>query len=346
MVSFWIFKFHQNKDQESIEYKQIEDFDDFIYPELSICLLDPFFAKPFQELEGNLTTLDYQRYLVGEKEPNSINQNIDFSNVTMNLFEYIKEFKIHWKNGSKETCDSPDNCAWARFKNGFNGFWYSAPLYKCFNIELTISSRRVVSSTWITFNSSLAGALSRICKRRAVAVTINFPNQFLRNIEDTRYIWGNNETTLGSYNVFKITHMEVIQRRFKQKEPCFKNWKNFDQEVLDKHITTVNCKPPYLNGNARPCVTRKEMEQSMYNLRNASQNYYPKPCKELTNIAYSSRYTSLYMAQNANNVYKDYIGLRVAYPGNIKLITESQLVDIHALIGNIGGYIGLFLGKL
>ena len=80
MVSFWIFKFHQNKDQESIEYKQIEDFDDFIYPELSICFLDPFFAKPFQELEGNLTTLDYQRYLVGEKEPNSINQNIDFSN--------------------------------------------------------------------------------------------------------------------------------------------------------------------------------------------------------------------------------------------------------------------------
>ena len=84
----------------------------------------------------------------------------------------------------------------------------------------------------------------------------------------------------------------------------------------------------------------------MYNLRNASQNYYPKPCQELTNIAYSSRYTPLNTAQNANNVYKDYIGLRVAYPRNIKLITESQLVDIHALIGNIGGYIGLFLGKL
>ena len=34
----------------------------------------------------------------------------------------------------------------------------------------------------------------------------------------------------------------------------------------------------------------------------------------------------------------------MAYPEYIRIITQSKDVDIHALIGNIGGYVGLFLG--
>ena len=30
----------------------------------------------------------------------------------------------------------------------------------------------------------------------------------------------------------------------------------------------------------------------------------------------------------------------------VRIITQSKEVDIHSLIGNIGGYLGLFLGKL
>ena len=34
----------------------------------------------------------------------------------------------------------------------------------------------------------------------------------------------------------------------------------------------------------------------------------------------------------------------VTYPEYAKVIEQSKDVDIHALIGNIGGYVGLFLG--
>ena len=33
------------------------------------------------------------------------------------------------------------------------------------------------------------------------------------------------------------------------------------------------------------------------------------------------------------------------FPENMKLIKQQKAIDAHALIGNIGGYIGLFLGK-
>ena len=36
----------------------------------------------------------------------------------------------------------------------------------------------------------------------------------------------------------------------------------------------------------------------------------------------------------------------IFFPKIIRIITLSKEVDIHALIGNIGGYLGLFLGNL
>ena len=142
-------------------------------------------------------------------------------------------------------------------------------------------------------------------------------------------------------SVFKITHIELMQRRFKQNDQCYQGWKNYDQDVLNMHIIKVGCKPPYLISNGRPCFTRQEMLKSVYNLQDVRQNYYPDPCQEITNIAFTSHYANV---DEDDNVYNNYIGLRVAYPGKIKLIKQSQLVDIHSLIGNIGGYIGLFLG--
>ena len=36
----------------------------------------------------------------------------------------------------------------------------------------------------------------------------------------------------------------------------------------------------------------------------------------------------------------------IHYPDEFKVIMQSKEVDIHSLIGNIGGYLGLFLGNL
>ena len=38
--------------------------------------------------------------------------------------------------------------------------------------------------------------------------------------------------------------------------------------------------------------------------------------------------------------------IAVNFQSKVKIITQSQEVDVHSLIGNIGGYIGLFLGMI
>ena len=37
--------------------------------------------------------------------------------------------------------------------------------------------------------------------------------------------------------------------------------------------------------------------------------------------------------------------IELRFPDQMKIITQSKEIDIHTLIGNIGGYIGLFLGN-
>ena len=41
----------------------------------------------------------------------------------------------------------------------------------------------------------------------------------------------------------------------------------------------------------------------------------------------------------------DTLQLIITYPKTTRIVTQLRSVDLHALIGNIGGYIGLFLGK-
>ena len=347
MVSYWVFKFHQNKDQDSIEYKAFGESEILTYPELSICVNNPYFMDSFEELDGNITVHDYHNYLIGNRTPNSIYKGIEFDNVTIDLFDHIKQFKINSADKEQEICNDKGGCGLVKLKKSFTGFWTPGNIAKCFSIELVMKSSRVITDMWIQFHRSLSKALSRIAKDRFVGVTFNFPNQFLRNIEDTRYIWENNQTTLNSYNAFKITHIEIIHRRFKQKEPCFEKWNNFDEEVLKMHVKNVSCKPPYLTANARTCVSMEEIKNSFYSVRDAKRKYCPRPCHELSNIVFTSHYYGIdgYHENEVLDLEYDYIGLRVAYPGNIKLITQNQLVDIHSLIGNIGGYIGLFLGE-
>ena len=47
--------------------------------------------------------------------------------------------------------------------------------------------------------------------------------------------------------------------------------------------------------------------------------------------------------RSSNEVDSDW-SLSIFYPEEVKIITQSKDVDVHSLIGNIGGYLGLFLG--
>ena len=74
-----------------------------------------------------------------------------------------------------------------------------------------------------------------------------------------------------------------------------------------------------------------------------ASKYHHLPCQILAGTTYK---TDVYETDNATFDVRNLIGLMVSFPDKIKIITQSQEVDIQALIGYIGGYIGLFLGNI
>ena len=68
-------------------------------------------------------------------------------------------------------------------------------------------------------------------------------------------------------------------------------------------------------------------------------SFDPDPyCRTMTNVDFQTK------AIDFKHLGYQFI-LNVIYPDQLKIITQSKSVDIHSFIGNIGGYIGLFLGK-
>ena len=133
--------------------------------------------------------------------------------------------------------------------------------------------------------------------------------------------------------------MEMLRRRKKIKEQCLVDSASFDDMVLKRYDDTTTCSSPYRKSRKPLCTTRKEISDSMYDSRKMRKRYGKEPCEEMTNIVFREK------GINTKNRYKENLKLMYVYPLSTKVVQQIKAIDFQALIGNIGGYIGLFLGK-
>ena len=136
MIGYWIYKFDKNEDITSIEYKIIMDLDDVVLPELSLCLREPFLHEPLSEI--GVTKSNYDKYLMGDRNSTKDYQNIDYYNVTLNIFDYFVHAGIRFKHKKKQEigdCYDIRNCSYLKFKINYNGVM-KGTFFKCFGVEI------------------------------------------------------------------------------------------------------------------------------------------------------------------------------------------------------------------
>ena len=76
---------------------------------------------------------------------------------------------------------------------------------------------------------------------------------------------------------------------------------------------------------------------TLYEMEKLRRNYEQEPCTEMSSIVFKAE-TLASENESLRFIFK--------HPVKAKVIKQIKSVDLHALIGNIGGYIGLFLGTL
>ena len=310
MVGYWIFKFKKNEDVSTIEYKDVNESSDLRLPEMTICLGRKTLSDADLNFEGYIDIRDYVQQVQKEKTRE----------------DFIKQ------QSNYKTTNSPIHFKW---NHNFDGFW-GAFYCRCYGLEIYTRLSSNANQIQIDFKPELSSLLQDF-KSIEVFVLFNYPQQLLRNLGDIHIIWDNEERKTGLIR-FKINAMEVITRRNRPNSPCFPGWKYFDNSVFERHRQDASCTTHHQVQNTTLCNTTKEILNSSYSISKLKNKYFHPPCHEMTGIV------STMNTINVGNVTSP--ALMIDYPEKIKVITQLKSVDAHMLIGNIGGYVGLFLGNI
>lgn len=343
MVGYWVFKYGKNHDVTIIEYKSLGDIPDFMYPELSICLLNPFFQNKSLNITAEYSfSVDYAIYLKGNSKFERY-KDVKYEDVVIDLAKYFERLTIGWileKRPSNYTdCRNLNTCSYATLKNNYNGFSQTGHFFKCFGIQVNKNIAKDVLYYRITFDKSLSMVLPQI---RSTNIRFNYPNQIVRPSGGTKSIW--HKTSGGKVDVFEITSVDLLKRRNKQNAKCTDQWHIFDTLVLKRHIESSGCRPPYISEYAKfpICKTMKDIKHAYYDGWSLEKKYVDDPCQEMPTIDFKSYDRPIARFRDTPDEPK----ILVYFPFKGKIISQLQEVDVHSLIGNIGGYIGLFLGKI
>ena len=329
MIGYWMVKYENDEDICLVDYQPIRKVDNIDYPEVSICFEPPFLDETLQKIDPNINSSSYIEYLKGNKEIEKY-KHIEYNNVSINLDDYFQTIVVTWKNNTVSNIND------TRLQTSFTG-WLLGSFVKCFSLEISkINIGDTSFVTWL-FDPDIFHVYENSHSKYS-GVMLHYPNQMSLAIKG-QYFPPQEDWSNGIHFTLDIKGVEILKRRNKNRAPCTDQWRNFDQFRLRRHIEKMDCKSPYQSQYEEFAIcSRADQIQSIHGeqLNTRSKDFDP-PCQEMPRVDYELFYST----PPGQNVFM----LAVKYPDQAKVITQSRAIDVHSLLGNIGGYIGLFLGR-
>ena len=332
MIGYWFYKYEiEDKDVGVVDYAQLSDEEDIEFPAISLCLVEPFLDEKFIGTGLNDFMYLYVQYLEGELYNVSFEQ-IDYDNVTIDLTQYFRAATIKWRNGTWRNggMNLNDLNSFHHHKV-FSGF-YGQLFFKCFMIIYAGEDQRQIKVLTMLYDlkkleEDWQGGLGP----RMAVISAHYPGQFFLENEFTDMYLDEKQ-----YAVIRFNEYEILKRRNSRQRKCLDVTTAYDKIMVEEFVFDKGCRAPYLEGDASHplCNTTKKIQDGKITTNQHQQMKVLKACQRTTKIT-----TNIEMFPS-NGLLLD-----ITFPHEVRVITQSKDVDIHSLIGNIGGYLGLFLGN-
>lgn len=280
---YWCYKYNLNEDLSVVHYKQFYETNDDVFPTMSLCLGNPFSEQHLAEYGVNKTS--YLEFLKGKKFT-KVMKNINYSRVTRDVVDFIKGYRIYFRNHSIMMFDSglPLQDKSKLVFNSFNGFAGSYGIfYKCFGLQIPkikdLMIFRILLSNKIFPNGERP-------TKYLFRTFVHLPGQFMLSQHTDKWIWSH-RTKYESYKLrFAVLSADIGTKRNKKQRPCNEYWKEFDDRVIKTYQNETGCNNPYQEpvNNLPMCNTKEEMANSMIHQTIAERPEYTKPCKTMENV--------------------------------------------------------------
>ena len=337
MVGFWVYKFTiEDRDIGIVDYVSMAEAYDIDLPMPYMCFETPVLHNTLQAIESTINASKYLKYLKGEIYDKRFVE-VNYEEVTLQLENYFLNAKIILFDGNVMPNKSREFTSNHIFSGVEEGLFL-----KCFEIKWghkADDQSKQVKKILLTYNKTklINDLLDSTKSTFLISIGMHYPGQFLQEIgEKTAAPISNTYAQL----LLVTKGIEFLKRRNSHQRKCMEDWKNYDTAILSKDMETKQCRAPYhaIEYNLRKCNSERELRAAQTDFLGVRGKYFSKPCHRISKL--DINYHGYSDPSGFGNEFK----LIISYPEEIKIITQSKEIDVHALIGNIGSYIGLFLG--
>ena len=304
MLIYWGYRFSLNEDLSVVTYRKFYERDDDMYPTVSICLENPFLKQRLAEhgVDPNL----YLEFLKGRYFSEEF-LDINYGNVTMDISDFIKGYKMKFRNGSDiaVTFDSGVNIKEKRVLthvsyNGFADSWNDSGtgallrFRKCFALNFPKIQNLLYFGISLS-NNMFINTLGERPTFLQFKAAYHLPRQYLLHGENEKWDWpyrAANESYMAS---FEVGDMAIMRKRNKHENRCIESYDAYDDWVVNLHKTYANCSTPYLKTdqkhaicNNKTLMKRGLLKESIVEIKN-----FDRPCKTMEKISVEYYETTL-----------------------------------------------------
>ena len=347
-------EFGKNEDMCEVSYKRFLQDNQSIYPDLTVIMPYQLNEKAFQNLRTAMNVTTFKQILQGQHWDDEI-MSIPLEDVRLKSDNYLVSSCTI--SSYLDECRPIKSINDKIFLGGSMSHAFQLPrdkltTYATFRFRKSVFSNGVFPTNhelMITFQYP-----NRVYRSQGSFFDIgeDFSNDF--DIEDEKY---KNHVV-----DFQIRDMEVLQRRKKRGRECLDDY-DYDKKKKEDMMFEVGCRPFFWNHSTiqRICRTQEEIghlyKRNMeiwYRLTQTAENDIP-PCREIQKlqIEHTVKATKKSFAERhkikdieiqdiGNDTWFE-IALRIQ-TDTFKEIKQKRAYTPQSLIGNIGGYLGLFIG--
>ena len=338
MIGYWFHKYEiEDRDIGVVDLVSNEELSTISFPIASICFNAPIIEEKLMKIDPNFSINSYNKYLRGSFYNRSL-ETIDYRSISLDLANHF----LYAQQLGRDQPSFKNSTAIVEHKEVFSGFYYKDTFLKCFSVGFKKGIGRNIKRIrflydWPRLYHDLQPDKNAGYKAVKVYVKIHYPGQFFIGDDPVKF-----EAYMKSkYYFVSIKEMEILERRNSRKKKCLNDVCAYDSMVVDEYVAKKGCRAPYLRTNVTvpPCNSNKTMKDGLFSYMKATSATIPKPCYRVSILKTKGEFKNNLGFEKSKVWY-----LTIQYPPEVKLITQSKEVDIHTLIGNIGGYLGLFLG--
>ena len=371
LLMYCTIRYIENKSTTSTAYKLYHKTEKDLYPSITLCFsgLSIYDSDKLKQIYGINEVIEYQQYLSGERF-NETMVDVDYDDVTDHLKEGFIGLDVRF-----DVFDQKPAFQWINLKDKSNKKYSSEikpgpldifPFYisqrtslcKCYTFDflpkvLKEINGKIIRQFMVILNVTKFTDID-------LSVYMSNPGQLSRAIPlDITY--DRNENLLfGNLDMkqVRIGVIEVLRRRESSKESCNTESERWDEILFQKIADSLGCRPSHWKNNDHLslCNNSKAMKRSNFMEKTFIDpndlEQMAAPCEELIDM--DSKINN-YPRGTLAYAYDEFKGdFEIDHNSSILMVTFERAIyreisnfrsyDFEGLIGNGGGYVGLFLG--